>query len=533
LILGALVLGAALRLIENDRPFASSDHAQLAAILTFFYPRNLDMLIPSSTSSWNILTNPHGIFPSVIGLTTMTLLGIGGVTLNEFWWNLPFVLFNLLPIPLAAVLVSRISSRGAGVLAAFLVAILPIHATLSRSCGLNIPVALDFHFLTILSFMHYFQKPTPRRAWLSGVVLAIHLTVEMLFPVLFVFLLGLGILTVNTSKPLFSMQLRRARQLLFAPRAMLLPLLVVGFNLMLMIAYSKGWISSGGLAARLLEGSDRKPGIYFGDFWNNASYVVGRSALPILLILGIAGLPALWQRKPQAVPLLWSLAYLSPFVVFSRPHVYEYFLFGITALTIHAAMVLAGWWQEGGWQRWLASLTTPLLVVLFALRTLSMIFGIDTALAPVVGSGQAPGGVFPDQGLKAAAWWVRSNTPPDTLVFGDSALESYQLWYYLRRPSLGVTDAESAEAAYLLLDEAEQLPDIYLVQPDREALLDKHLPTHPPLLSRVIVEGEPVLLIYGEYPQQVVRDIDASEANQKYDEQFGSWRSMFLIGTRQ
>lgn len=40
LILGALVLGAALRLIENDRPFASSDHAQLAAILTFFQKYN-------------------------------------------------------------------------------------------------------------------------------------------------------------------------------------------------------------------------------------------------------------------------------------------------------------------------------------------------------------------------------------------------------------------------------------------------------------------------------------------------------------
>lgn len=532
----ALLVGALIRLLENGRPFASSDHAQLASIITFFYPRSLDMLIPSATSSWNIFTNPHGMLPSLIALPTMTLIGVVGIHINEFWWNLPFVLLNLLPIPLGALLVARVSNRGAGVAAAFLVAILPIHAALSRSCGLNIPVALNCHFITILCFMHYYANPTPRRGWLAGVALAVQLMVEMLFPVLFVLVFAVGMLTVET-KPAFFLRFYRTRKLLFTPRVMVLPLAVLCLNLAIMVAYSLGWVSSGGLAARLLEGSDRQPGIYLADFWDNATYVVGTIAFPLLLILGGTMLPALWRLEKRALPLLWSLIYLLPFLAFTRPHVYEYFLFGVTPLTLNAMVVGYGWWQRQGAWRGTAAVLLPALFVLYALRAASIVYGFDVVTA--VGTGKSPGGVFPDQGLKAAAWWVRSHTPPDTLVFGDSSLEPYQLWYYLRRPSLGVTDAESTEDAYLLLDELDeggQLPAIYLVEPENVALLNAHAPEMPPLLARVTVQGEPTLLIYGEIADTLEgepRTLEAHSANRAFDRDFGTWRAMFAIGTRQ
>ncbi len=551
----ALVVGAALRLIQNGQPFASSDHAELAAIVTFFYPRSLESLIPSATSFWNMFTNPHGILSPLIGMVSMTLFGLLGGTINEFWWNLPFVLFNLLPIPLSALLVWRITGRSmAGAGAALLVAILPIHAALSRSSGLIIPVALNFHLITILSCLRYFEEPTPRRAWWVGGVLAVHLTVEMLFPVLLVLVFGVGLLSVQTAHPGRFLRFYRVRKLMFDPRVMLLPLLVLGFHLTLLVAYSQGWIPFGGLAARLLQGSDRTPGLYPADFWNNATYAVGTFAFPILLILGGVGLPSLWRLERRAVPVLWAIVYLVPFLVFTRPHVYEYFLFGSVPLTINAAIVIEQWWQKQRGYRWLAGVTLPLLVVLFSLRALSMVFGLD--LVPVVGTGLVPGGVHPDQGLKAAAWWVRNHTEPDELVFGDSALEPYQLWYYLRRPSIGVTDAETPADAYRLLDDLEQPPSIYLVRPGNEDLLRQHVPTQgqqdqPSLLARVRVDQQPVLLIYGygSLPDQdedeaaqaqrgggevaVIEGIDAQTANVAFDEQFGSWRAMFAIGTRQ
>ncbi|NJN68351.1 MAG: hypothetical protein HC884_17390 [Chloroflexaceae bacterium] len=396
----ALVVGAALRLIENGHPFASSDHAELAAIITFFYPRSLESLIPSATSSWNMLTNPHGILSPLIGTVSMTLFGLMGGTINEFWWNLPFVLLNLLPIPLSAMLVGHLTGRRmAGAWAALLVALLPIHAALSRSSGLIIPVALNFHFVTILCCLRYFEAPTPRRAWWLGVALAVHLTVEMLFPVLLVLVFGVGLLSVRTTAPGLFLRFYRVRKLMFDLRVMLLPLLVLGFHLALLIAHSQGWTPFGGLAARLLQGSNRTPGLYPADFWNNATYAVGTVAFPILLLLGVASLPSLWRLELRALPVLWAIIYLTPFIVFTRPHVYEYFLFGSVPLTINAAMVIERWGQNQGTYRWLAGVVLPVLVVLFSLRTLSMVFGLD--LVPLVGDGVGAGGGLPRPGSQS------------------------------------------------------------------------------------------------------------------------------------
>jgi hypothetical protein len=531
----AILTGATLRLINNDQPFHTSDHAQLASVVTFFYPRNLEALIPSATSSWNLLTNPHGMLPSVIGITFSTLIGIAGMTITEFWWNLPFVLVNLLPIPLAAIIVARVANKRAGLLAAFLLAILPLHTSLSRASGLNIPVALDCHFVTVLAFLNYYQEPTRNHARWAGIALAINLTVEVLFPILFGMVFAIGVLLTNPTKPGILMRIQQTRKRMFDTRVMLLPLLVVFFNFAMLIAYVQGWISFGGLAARLAEGSDRQPGIYPGDFWDNATYAIGTIAFPLLLALGAAGLPALVRFEQRALPLLWSLVYLLPFLIFTRPHVYEYFLFGTAPLTLNAAIVIANWWEQGGLRRWLAAGIYPVLLVLFALRMVSMVFGID--VAPVVGTGQAPGAVLPDQGFKAAAWWVRNHTEPDDLVFADSAFEEYQVWYYMRRPFIAVTDAEYAGEAYEMLDNAERTPELYLVVPGNEDLLRQATDSMPHLQATVYADeqGQPLLHIYGheEHEQQAPEMIQRQTANRIFDQQFGSWRVMFAIGTRQ
>ena len=107
----ALVTGALLRLVANDQPFPSSDHAEVAAIVSFFYPRSMQSFVPSASSTWNILTNPHGTLPLLLAFTSATLLGLAGIHLNEFWWNFPFVLAHLAGIVLAAIVVRRLAGR--------------------------------------------------------------------------------------------------------------------------------------------------------------------------------------------------------------------------------------------------------------------------------------------------------------------------------------------------------------------------------------------------------------------------------------
>ncbi|MFL5806496.1 MAG: hypothetical protein ACJ8CR_32815, partial [Roseiflexaceae bacterium] len=394
----------------------------------------------------------------------------------------------------------------------------------------NMPLTFECQLLTLLCTLRYCENPTPRRARQVGLALALNLLIELFFPLLFVLVLGAGMLAVETEPPAFLQRLRRARALLFQPRVMLLPLLVLCFNFALLIAYIKGWVSFGGLAARLLSGSDRKSGLYLGDFWANSSYVVGGVTLVILGALGLANLPAARRLELRALPLYWSILYLAPFLFFTRPHVFEYFLLGLAPLILNAAVVIGGWLGARSTRRAAAGLVLALLVGLLGLRSLSMIFGIP-ALA-LVGTGKANGAVFPDQGLKAASWWIRARTPPDALIFADSAFEPYQLSYYTHRPFLAVTDAERPEDAYQLLTSAAKRPAFYLVVPGNQALLRAYAQDAPPLAATVLVDGRPALLIYGQ-ASDTPEQIDAAEANGRFDAQFGGWWAMFAIGTRQ
>ncbi|MFL5807733.1 MAG: hypothetical protein ACJ8CR_39140, partial [Roseiflexaceae bacterium] len=232
----ALATGALLRLVANDQPFPSSDHAEVAAIVSFFYPRSIQSFVPSASSTWNILTNAHGILPLLLAFMSATLLGLAGIHLNEFWWNFPFVLAHLAGIALAAIVVRRIAGAWAGVIAALLIAIMPIHAVMSRASGVgNMPLTFECQLLTLLCTLRYCENPTPRRARQVGLALALNLLIELFFPLLFVLVLGAGMLAVETEPPAFLQRLRRARALLFQPRVMLLPLLVLCFNFALLI----------------------------------------------------------------------------------------------------------------------------------------------------------------------------------------------------------------------------------------------------------------------------------------------------------
>ena len=60
----------------------------------------------------------------------------------------------------------------------------------------------------------------------------------------------------------FNIHLKLLRTILEKNRDSLKEFAVLCFNSALMLGYSAGWLSYGGLAARLLEGSDRKAGLY-------------------------------------------------------------------------------------------------------------------------------------------------------------------------------------------------------------------------------------------------------------------------------
>src|SRR5262245_10485738 len=117
LILGALLVGALLRVGDIGRPFASGDHAEVAAVVSFFYPRDVRAFsLVNQASIWHLLENPHGIAPILLALIWTSLVGIVGISITEFWWNIPFALLGLCSIPLAYRLGQQLGGRLAGIL---------------------------------------------------------------------------------------------------------------------------------------------------------------------------------------------------------------------------------------------------------------------------------------------------------------------------------------------------------------------------------------------------------------------------------
>jgi hypothetical protein len=530
LLLGIIVFGALLRFLGNNQPFPSSDHAEVAAIISFFYPRDFQMFIPSQTSFWNIFTSAHGVLLLLISLIWISFISVFGIHINEFWWNVPFALISLASIPLAAVLIRRIAGNWAGVLGAFLVSLIPIYVVMARASGIShIPLTLECQMLTLLMLLRYVEMPNAKRARHLSIALTLNLLVELLFPILFILVLGAGVLAVGDKKGgRLSERINAARSLLFTSRIMGLPILVLLFNFSLMILYVRGFISMGGIATRLLAGSDRQPGLHLNDFIENIVYVSGWLALLILLFLAIMNWKAAKALKLTSLALYWSILYLVPFIVFSRPHVFEYFLLGIAPLVLNAAIVLSAWFRSDVSRKLVAGILTTALALLLGARCLSMVFGVT--MPEFIGNGKVTGAVFEDQGLKAAAWWVRERTEPNQAVFADWIFEPYQMSYYFHRPFVAATDAEQPSEAYQLLEDSPKAPSYYLVLPGNEPLLRSYVGETLAVQATVMVDNHPVLLIFGEGATEA-EVIQAEEANQLFDQQFGSWRSMFSIGT--
>jgi hypothetical protein len=525
LIGAALLAGSLLRLVANDTPFPSSDHAELAAIVTYFYPRGLGSFLGEPPAVWQMLTSVHGVLPIALAMASMTLLGLAGVTLTEWWWNLPFVLAGLATVALGARFAQELAGRRAGVIAALLLAVLPIHAATTRASGLGHITLMGLcQLIALRAFVRYYEQPTPTRARAASLALCAALLVELFFPILLALLFAAGMLCARPGDTLRA-RLDVTRRLFTARAVLLAPLLLICANGLIMVAYAAGYLPQGGLFSRLFQGSDRNPGLFLGAFWANGSVVAGAVGFTLLLALGALGLPAMLRLERRAAPLLWACAYLLPFILFTRANFTGYLLMGSLGLTISAAMTLGDLWARGRAARLLAGLLVPVLVAAMVLQSLGMIFGIG----PLAG-GIAQGGVFPDQGLKAAAWWVRTSTTPQALVFADSQFEPYQLWYYLRRPMIALTDAARPEDAYIALARSPERPQIFLLPPERADMLFAYAAERPALLLTITEGGRPVLAVYGYGAGGSAARLDVVDGDRRFDQDLGGFRAMFSLG---
>jgi hypothetical protein len=502
-----LACGAILRFWHIGGEFPSSDHAELAAILVAFYPRSIASFLPGPSSTALLLTNPHGVVSPVIALVFSWVYGLAGITITEFWWNVPFALLgSLLP------------------LLAYRVALLPIHVSFSRASGLShIPLTAMAQLLIVDATLRLIDAPSPRRAYALSAAIVFGQLVEIFVPLLFVLLI---VASIYAGQGALRERWRVVRRVVLTERVLLAPLVLLIVQFGMLLLYTRGILPSGGGLGRLFEGSDRRPGLYLGAFRMNVAFVIGPLAGALAVLIALRAVGPLYRLERQALPLAWSGLYLLPFVLFTRDNYYGYLIYGLVPLMLQAAIVLAAPMQRVVLAQG-QLIVVGMLAGLLGLRALSMVWGMP--VPSVVGTGIAQGGRYEPVGLKAAAWWLREHSSPDALIFADAAYESYQTFYYTRRPFLGVTDAKQPEEAYLLLADAPRRPSFYLVQAGNEALLRRYAVDNPQLLATVTLNQEPKVLIYG-HEAIAPATIEVAQGDRRFDEQFGVWRAMFAIG---
>jgi hypothetical protein len=242
-----------------------------------------------------------------------------------------------------------------------------------------------------------------------------------------------------------------------------------------------------------------------GNFVYATNVVTLCSFIFVLLIIG---------RIENRVPLAFVFVYTFPFLfLVERGGLHGHFIsisvFSVIAISMVIDDVIA--------QRetilipglWLAILLGSLVV-----SSASMIYGASSE----------HGSVAVDVGTKAAAYWIRSHTGPDAIVFADpyaGHADTVARYYYHRTVvSLEVDEVLTKEMLVDLATANEHLINVAVLGLDNAEPLATALraPERWKARARISVSGVPKLVIFVRNSREdTLEDREASDYNWRYD----------------
>ncbi len=175
----ALALALRLYRLRVGETINSSDEMTFIypalSFLAAFEPFSVDELLFQTAK---LLTFQYGFPVPLVSLGGLAVCALLGLTINEFSLLFPFALIGSLSCVAAYFLALKVHSRTAGILAGFLMAVLPWQITTSRVTGINGGVAAFLTLAALGALWGYFE--TGRSFWAS-LCLAAYLGVENQF----------------------------------------------------------------------------------------------------------------------------------------------------------------------------------------------------------------------------------------------------------------------------------------------------------------------------------------------------------------
>lgn len=485
LILGLVVLLAlAVRIIRvGNAPFEHADDINLVWGVTFFYPRTWVSLLPNDPTGLPnpvlMLFNERGPLAMAIGTLTMALYGMSNFNITEAMWDYPFAVLSALTAYIVYLWIRDRAGKAAGVLAAALIAVFPLHVCIGRiSVGASTTLGFGLNVALLLFYERYLHDRKPRDLYASAMLLFLSMVTEPGFAPVGGVIVYMGwahhYLESNEFKS-------RARALLHSLLRWPFVAAVIGATGYHLVAF---WSMRGGLIGDILlssshvETNTRFLGffgtLYLQEMMNN----LGVIALGLVTICVLPTLKYVWRFDPKGFPTVWGVAssFIFLFLV-GRPTLSAYYVWVIGPFLMAASIGVLDIVRS---KRVIGKTLGFLLLLILLLETISLFLPRNVPDVLNVGTYYrqhfACGSCRRDSGIKTAAWWIRRNAPNDVAVFcdanGDGYLDLPVCMYYIHRPIIGVygRSVTGVEENYHLLVR-DEIP-ILVVEPENAWLLD-------------------------------------------------------------
>lgn len=332
------------------------------------------------------------------------------VPVNEATLALPTVLLGTLQCLAIFLLGRRFGCAKAGLIAAALLAVVPLLVEEARSIGTTEPCSGLLFLLAVLMAARYFEEPgSNKRQWLAGLCVGLYLCGD---PQLFVGGLVLLLFTVLWPRPDGYEGFSGWRRLIVRQGILLPPLLLFApYVPAYLYAVHLGYPDQTYLGS-ILSGHKPDWGFhllpFFGDLARNMG-VVPLLLLPVAVALG----PRFTDGRYRWL-LCWIGVTVLPFlfaVTNKVTEVYGYHEHLVAGLALLLALALVAL-RPRAWGTALAAVAVA--------GALAFTLGGVLQLRPfpnMYGDKIPYGGLPPNNGMKTAGYWVRQNLPPNDDVF--------------------------------------------------------------------------------------------------------------------
>lgn len=496
-----------LRTHRLSEVFGSSDAADLASTIVKRVCGDIGTIEALSELA---LYRLGGVQPIVV-YAHAALAQALGLSMDAQAWVGTTIIVSALSVFCAYLLGAELVSVAAGLWAATLLAVSPIHVMLGRHLGAPWAYEILFQLLVMLLLVKQIRQPSPRYMAPLCAALAVYIwcgnQMMAIFPVVG-FGAVVGYWECERSGPLAYVKSRFLSAWLLLPLASLAGLLWVTYE------QRKGHL------AHALFDKRKELGWHLLNWLEDLSRDIGHGPTWIgLLCVGVA--LASWRdlRSLRALPIIYFLCYALPFWIWiSRKTTLTtgYVVYSITALLLVTAFSPLRAFASAPPRHVLPMFSAGLLF----LGACSSAYK-QLATHKYLGVRAFQGTYQDNLTTTAAAAFIRQHSGNDrSRVFSDasggSGLEPPIMRLYFRRPSYSVYDARSPHVPYKKFKRQKDRIDYLVVRPENARLVGQYFDEAFHLTAKVIGGPKRDLHVYSRQAPTAVATVAAAEGHQLY-----------------